>query len=512
MLLMCCGFCVEASSQTPAKDGVKKKLPAGMRYEGVQNRNYYIGGNNIAGMRCDNVNISTASIGGSYTEGENRKGPEAPKGWEAGVKASTIMHLKKFSMFGSFSFQQNMGYGMFTSMMINPGRYPVDILEFTAGNKTKQTYALTGGVSVDVAPQWRVGARLDFTAANYAKLKDLRYTNFGLDLNFRPGVQWLGPQGLTVGLAASVVRNSETIVAEQVGESNTSYYAFLSKGAWFGTRQVWTGGGLHLSEAGINGFPVAEMGGGASAQISYKGLYAEFAYVRTNGRVGEKDAIWFTFPVDKYDATLAWRMRGDDGTIHTVRADASFKNTVLDESVIDKVTSGGVTIRHNYGSNTIQRKQNYTFMPSWTGVKAGKYSARVHLLYAREDVTATIQYPRVDAYQLNILNTRATLTWFLPMGWSIDGALWAGMGFYNEQNTLAASNVECTTELYRSMRDYENWKFQATNPYFGVNFAPRYTFPLNIYLSAYAGCEWKPSSLKTKQYRVTTGLTLGYTF
>lgn len=482
------------------------------RYEAVQNRNYYIGGNNIAGIRMDSVSIARASIAGSYTFGENRKGYEAPSTWSVNAGASGIKHLKKFSMFGSFGFTQTMGYNMFTSMMINPGRYPIDILEFTAGTKTRQNYAVSGGISVQLSERWRIGARADFSATSYAKLKDLRYTNFGLDLNVRPGIQWVGDD-FTAGAALSFGRNSETINAEQVGDSQTPYYAFLNKGSWYGVRQLWTGGGVHLSEPGVNGFPVAELFYGPSLQFSWKGLYAELAYTYSEGRVGENDATWFTFPAQKAELTLAWRQRSNGGTVHTFRMDGMFKNTTLDEAVMDRVTQGGITLRHTYGWNTIQRKNNYSMMLSWTGVKAGKFSARTHILFVGEDLNATIQYPRVDTHNLRILNLNGSLTWFWGRNWSLDGVFSAGMGFYDEATRMVQTDVTYPEELYRSPRDYQNWKLQVTKPYVSLKLAPRYTFPMNLYLSVDIATEYKVLPVELKNcFRTTAGLSLGYIF
>lgn len=482
------------------------------RFEAVQNRNYYIGGNNIAGMRMDTVSVSQALVQGSYTFGENRKGFEAPQTWSVSAGAASIYHLQKFSMYGSFSFTQAMGYRMLTSMMINPGRFPVDVLEYTPGTKSRQNYAFAGGISVDVAPRWRVGARVDFSATNYAKLKDLRYTDYGLDFNLRPGFQYLGDK-FTIGAALSVVRNAETIRAEQVGESETAYYAFLNKGSWYGVRQIWTGGGVHLSETGIYGFPVAENGAGASVQLQYSGLYAEAAYLHTAGKVGEKDAVWFVFPVDKFNLALAWRQRSKSGTVHTVRLDAGFKNTILDEAVMDKVTEGGVTIRHTYAWNTIQRKRNYNVMASWTGVKAGTFQARAHVMLMQEDLAATIQYPRIDTHRLQMFNINGSLAWFFGRNWSLDLTAIYGMGFYKENTVLASADVTSPTELYRSPYDYEKWLLQSTKPYVSLKLAPRYTFPMNLYLSVDIATEYKVLPVELKNcFRTTAGLSLGYIF
>ena len=75
-------------------------------------------------------------------------------------------------------------------MFIHPGFYPVDVLEFTPGHKDLQTHAFMGGIATDIAPNWRLGGKIDFSAANYSKRKDLRHTNYRLDLTVAPSVMY----------------------------------------------------------------------------------------------------------------------------------------------------------------------------------------------------------------------------------------------------------------------------------------------------------------------------------
>ena len=90
--------------------------------------------------------------------------------------------------------------------MVRPGYYPVDVLEFTPGKKNRQTYSFTGAISADISTHWRIGAGIDFTSANYSKRKDLRHSNYFLDLNFSPGFVWHDGD-ISVG-ANSVVNKS----------------------------------------------------------------------------------------------------------------------------------------------------------------------------------------------------------------------------------------------------------------------------------------------------------------
>ena len=159
-------------------------------YERVLRGNLWNDSQNITGVRQDTVSRSYAELFAGYEGGEFRDPSQARQGWSAGAVTASIRHLEKMTLKGSFSFIQTEGYDMCGSMSIHPGFYPVDVLEFTPGRKTLQTYAFDGGISYDVAPNWRIGAMMDFEAANMAKRKDLRHDNLWLDMTVSPGLMY----------------------------------------------------------------------------------------------------------------------------------------------------------------------------------------------------------------------------------------------------------------------------------------------------------------------------------
>ena len=138
-------------------------------YEKVFRHNLWNDGYNVAGLRDDATSISFAELFGGAEGGDFRRSNEATSSWNAGAQAFTIKHLEKFSMIGSFSFRQEEGRNMCGSMFITPGLYPVDILEFTPGRKTLQSYVFDGGISVDLSDSWRIGAKMDYRASNISK-------------------------------------------------------------------------------------------------------------------------------------------------------------------------------------------------------------------------------------------------------------------------------------------------------------------------------------------------------
>lgn len=476
------------------------------RYELVEERNLYLNSGNICGMRADSVNISNATVAGSYVFGNNRNSYEAPSAWNAGIIASSIMHRQKMSLYGNFRFRHTAMYGACSSMFIEPGRYPVDILEFTPGGKSKQDYGFVGGISADVASAWRIGARVDFSASNYVKTKDLRYTDFALNLSLRPGFQWVSGD-MTLGAAFAIERNTETIKAEQVADSNIEYDVFFDKGLGYGIFQDWKGGGVHLSEAGVNGFPVMEVGIGASAQISYKGIFAELAFLHSDGKMGEKDAVWFKFPANKLGLDLAWQGVSGRRNLHTVRASVVFKHTDLREAVMDKVTEGGVTNRFIYAYNDIYSGDNWSFTPSWTMVREDSFDLRVEASYKGTNAVSTLYYPYAAHRRLHMLRVAASGRVYLCRSVLLGLGIWGGKGFLDDGMRMIPSDIEGNTEPYRYPSQYENWTMMNTMLNVGGELSVRYIFKNNMYLQPQISSDYR-----NRNHRTNASLAFGYNF
>ena len=109
----------------------------------------------------------SAEIYGGYETGGFRPGFAASSLWKAGAKAKGTRHGDRTSWTGSFGFEQVEGKDMFTSMFLYPGYYPIDVLEFTPGDKTRQTYSLGGGLVTEPGEDWLLGGKVAYQAANY---------------------------------------------------------------------------------------------------------------------------------------------------------------------------------------------------------------------------------------------------------------------------------------------------------------------------------------------------------
>ncbi|MGN0189495.1 MAG: DUF6850 family outer membrane beta-barrel protein [Candidatus Cryptobacteroides sp.] len=320
-------------------------------------------GSNVSGIRQDSVSISSAELSARYEAGGLRQSHEASGAFTAAVEANTLMHLEKFSMKGKFSFSHREGKDMCGSMFMEPGFYPFDILEFTPGRKTLQTYSFDGGISVDLGPEWRLGGKAGFISRNCAKRKDLRYTDYRLDLEVSPGILWHRGKW-AAGLNYIYARNYETVTAEVIGTIAGSYYAFLDKGMMYGAYGIWNSDGIHLAESGINSFPVKQNLHGVAAQVQYGDFFVEALYKYGKGMAGEKQSCWFDFPEHRAEATALWST-GNEKARHFVRLKFGWKRLSDDENVLETVSEGGVKTTRKYASNRIFESEEWSLSPEY---------------------------------------------------------------------------------------------------------------------------------------------------
>lgn len=449
-------------------------------YEDLGRSSLWSDSDNITGIRQDSLSASYAELFAGYEEGGFRDTWQAVRGWNAGARTASVRHMDRMSLAGSFSFRQDEGYGMCGSMFIKPGYYPVDILEFTLGRKTLQTYAFDGGISYDADPRWRIGAKMDFESANMAKRKDLRHSNWRLDMTVAPGFMF-HEGDFAAGAAAVFGKTSESVDAEQVGTSESSYYAFLDKGLMYGTYGVWTGSGLHLDEAGVNGFPVREFMYGGSAQVQYRDFFADFRYVQTSGTVGEKEFIWFRFPGNEMSLNARYRIVGSHGGDHHFRLAVARRMQVMDETVLEKVSENGVTTVVGHGENRVQSRVMWTVAPQYEFVvnEFCEYSLGAEV--GVQNGVASQMYPYV--YSQSLVEASAYFGMEYSMGrfdWGVKGTF--GKGWVSEEDRLVSEGSGVQTAPYRLQEWYDRQMEYRTAPRFRADVMARYNFDKGIYL------------------------------
>lgn len=446
-------------------------------YDIIERRNSWNAGVNVTGIMMDSVTTSYAELYGNNRHGDFRNSYEAEKSGSVGAVAKSITHLKGYSLTGSFSFDHTSGKNMSGSMFIHPGFYPVDILEFTPGRKDLQTYAFMGGIATDVSSNWRLGGKIDFSAANYSKRKDLRHTNYRLDLTVAPSVMYHSGE-LAIGISYVFNKNSESVKAEVIGTAETSYNAFLDKGLMYGACEAWNGSGIHLSESGINGFPIKELSHGAALQLQWKGFYGDIEYKHSSGSAGEREAIWFKFPTHRLVSHLSYRFTQGNNE-HFLRLKLQWSHLVNNENVISKETVNGITTTYIHGSNRIFEQDAFSANPEYELISPrGELRLGTGLSVFKSLATQT--YPYIASEKM--LCSRTYISGILHTGsFDLKAAVSFSTGSSTEKNRTTETATEPGAPPYR-LTDYYNLQNEyatATHTTFQVGL--RYHFNKGIY-------------------------------
>lgn len=371
-------------------------------------------GRNIAGLAFYDGTQAEARLGGTYTSGGLRLPSEAAQLWRGTAEAEAETHYKDLIFVGAFSFDVQHGNGMMGSMFTIPEYYPIDVLEFTPGPKTRQTYGVGGGIAFTANPRWIPGFTLQFQGINYSKRKDLRHTTYRQEINFAPSILYKGDRW-NAGATVVLDKNSEFVQAEQLGAATSeTYYAFLDKGKRYGTLQAWNGSGIHLADPGVDRLAVNQTGWGVALQTSLGQIfYADVEYRHTYGQVGEKGYTWFRFPGQFIKAQAIGNITASRG-VHTLKGALDWTGSDTYESVIDRVTSGGVTTPVEYGRNRIYRRRAISVENaySYKSAKGWSLTATALVKIDRDRGTHMFPYLEYDASTMLTLGTEA----HIPLG------------------------------------------------------------------------------------------------
>lgn len=446
-------------------------------YDIIERRNSWNAGENVTGIRMDSISSSYAELYGKNNHGDFYHSYEAEKSWNAGAIAKSITHLKGYSLTGSFSFNHTSGKDMSGSMFIQPGFYPVDILEFTPGRKNLQRYAFMGGIASDIAPNWRLGGKIDFAASNYSKRKDLRHTNYRLDLKVAPSVMYHSGD-LAIGFSYMFSKNSESVKAEVIGTTENSYNAFLDKGLMYGAYEAWDGSGIHLSESGINGFPIKELSHGGALQLQWKRFYGDIEYTYSSGSAGERDAIWFKFPTHRIASHLSYHFKQGKKE-HFLRLNLQWSHLVNNENVINKETVNGITTTYINGSNRIFERDAFSVHPEYefisprTEVRLGTHISTFKRL-------TTQMYPYVASEKMLCTQTYVSSVFHIGK-FDLKAAASFAIGNSTEKSRVITTDTEPGDPPYR-LTDYYNLQNEyATAPQATLRLGLRYHFNHGIY-------------------------------
>ena len=328
-------------------------------------------------------------------------------------------------------------------------------------------------------------------------------------MSVAPGVMYHSGDW-SVGLSYLFNKNSESVSAEVIGTTETSYYAFLDKGLMYGAYETWDGSGIHLNESGVNGFPVKELSHGAALQLQWNAWYADIEYVRSSGSVGEKETVWFKFPTDRLQSHISYRLAKGKNE-HFLRLHLSWSHQLNNEQVLGSETNNGITTTHVYGSNRIFERKAFSIRPEYEFVSP-RQEIRAGIEMSSLKRQTTLMYPYVfsetmhqgRAYASGVFHWRA---FDLKAGGSFS------FGDFTENDQTIETSAEAGDPPYRLTDYYRLQNEYATASQVNVRLGLRYNFRMGIYAELEAGYS-HGFNLKyiTGSDRWSEGLKIGYYF
>lgn len=135
--------------------------------------------------------------------------------------------------YGSMSYRSHSQHDVAGSTFIDSQRMPFDLVEDSLtnlGDAHLDTYNIIGGLSYDIGHRIALGAKIDFTAANYAKYKDLRHKNSLTDLTATAGLFAPVAAGLRLGANFYYHRTIEGVTYSLYGTEDKVYRTLIDYG------------------------------------------------------------------------------------------------------------------------------------------------------------------------------------------------------------------------------------------------------------------------------------------
>ena len=293
-------------------------------YRAAQRADAWLTSVNAAALtRFSQENMATAELSLTRAKGGFTDFYDSPDVVQADASVESYFRLSPQAVvFGAISYDNFSGRDMAGSAFLSPFTLhrPFDIVEdslMNTGTKHRDVYRLSGGFGIDLWRGMALGARLDYTSANYAKYKDLRHKNKLMDLQLSVGAYV--PLGSVVQLGLNYLyhRNTESVLFSTYGKSDRTYNSFINYGPFIG--QVEQFGSTGYTDRSRE-MPLVSDADGLSMQLSLQParclqFYNAFTYARLRGYYGRRSPYTITYSRHhsnqyRYDARLTAQQCG----------------------------------------------------------------------------------------------------------------------------------------------------------------------------------------------------------
>lgn len=354
-------------------------------------------------------------------EGDLHNHYESSDPLEFGAEATSYYRFsERVAAWGEMRYRNQRGKQMSGSYFIDPTHTPFDLVELTAenaGEKRYEEYHVAGGIGAQLLRSVAGGVKIDYTAANYAKRKDLRHTNSLMDLSLTAGVKFSLGRKVDLGADYTYRRRNETLLLSTYGKTDKTYFSLLDYGAFFGKQETFGEVGYTKQNETK---PLFEQYHGGAVQLVWRitnGVewFNEAHYRLRDGSYGEDSPSTVVYATHDglewgYKTVLTIRSKRHQ---HTLTADFATRSVDNHENLYAyRNEETGRDWVDYLGSRDVGKKEHETVQVRYTGrfdVKEGlpKWSLAVGGSYDHRLTRAT-NYP--DYRKQDIAWWRTTIT------------------------------------------------------------------------------------------------------
>lgn len=483
-------FCSGISAQQGDSIGWKD-------FEQVKNSSAWLYSKNAAGLQTlPDVRMSVIEGYADKGYGEFVNYGKSDNSLTLGASAESYYRLNpKVVFYGLLDYSSFVGKNMAGSYLIDPDDAPFNIVEYTddnRGEKNMEHYHLTGAVSVELSDKFILGGKLDYTTANYAKMKDLRHKSELMDLEAGIGMLFKMNSKVELGADAVYRRRVEGVFIDMYGKTDKTYNSLIDYGAFWGRKEQF----------GENGYtsdgeekPLTDTYYGGSVQINWQisnkwELFNEVSARVRDGYYGKKSPSTVVFSNHSgmevsYMGRLSMRQ---ERTQHFFMFNTRYRHVDNKENIYRYDNEGGGLNNVNYyGELDTSDKRHYEAEAAYTGYwnmngENPVWITKGSFGYFHRDITASM-YPYYRKQQLHWYRVNMSLermiyrkkeTYTLHIG--VSGRKGGGEPY--KDNIYATTSSNQTTPqsmpLYL-MQEYEYLTKTSVKGDIGVKYARKIT-------------------------------------
>ena len=394
--------------------------------------------------------------------------------------------------FGSIVYDNWTGRNLSGSAFIAPDGKPFNLVEDSLtneGKKHRDTYRLSGGVGVDIYQGISLGARVDYTAANYAKYKDLRHKNKLMDLLLTAGVYAPLTAWMNMGADYQYHRNTESLEFGTYGKSDKVYKTLIDYGTFFGSTEQFGNEGYTDKSREMPLFEDAH-GGHFQLELCPTPAFSLFATVglsHASGYYGRKSPFTITYAQHTRDIVESSARLACQYGSSRFHLDLSYSQEKLNNQANNYrglINANNATYYEYYDPTETGNKRWRNFnigataylgidgeLPLWTLTANYHWTQRQQLAYL-------YPYYRQQHLSRNEVEVSATRNLLTPKGvWAfmLRGAYGKGSGDAFEDGTFATPSTKQAQPATMEAFLYREYQY-LTAPQYGIGGSVKYSF------------------------------------